>query len=117
HARVCRQRRELAQGMHHLLRRALEQPAAPGREESVSAEEQRCVWTGLPVIGNVAGGVARHVQHGERQVKTGQLYRIALGKTVVAYRQPLMGGPVHRRAPALVQGGGASDMIAVMMSQ
>src|SRR5690606_26728648 len=101
----------------HLRRRALEQPSAASRKQRVAAEQQRLPASGPAEIGDMAGGVAGHVEHRKVQVELGQGDAVAFGQAHVAVRQAFPRRAVHcgRRVPRKFEH--TADMVAVMMGE
>ena len=79
------QGRQLAQGIEHLGRRALEQPPATAGEERVAAEDERRAVDVGAVVGDVARRVPGHVQHLEP--KSQDLDVVAFGEALPKIRE------------------------------
>ena len=93
YARVAGQGRQLLQRGQHLRRRAFEKPAAAGREHGVAAKEQGRLSRGFGHVGDVPGGVARHIKDLEAQAQQADL--VAAAQLVHCHRQGLGGRAVH----------------------
>ena len=74
HFRLCRQRCQFAERLGHLRRRAFENPATAAGKQGVAAKQPGFasdVANLVAHVGNVALGVARHVEHTQGQRQAG----------------------------------------------
>jgi hypothetical protein len=70
HQRVIGQGGQLAERADHLRRRAFKQAAAAAGKQRVAAEQPGRAILALAHVGDVAHGVARHIQHIQLQRQT-----------------------------------------------
>jgi hypothetical protein len=106
--------RQLVERVRHLLRRALEQPAATAGKQRVAAKQPLLVFC---KIGNMAAGVARHIQHPESQLQLGEANHVVLAQGVCDLGNCLAARPEHRYLGALQQLRDAADMVSMVMCQ
>src|SRR5436190_22546774 len=97
----------------HLRCGAFEQPAAAAGKQRVAAEEQRSSVDLGVVVGDVAGGVARHVDDFEAQPEP--FGRVAIGKRDVRLRNVLARRAEDRALQKRSEALEASDVIAMVM--
>ena len=105
YAGVTRQGGELVEGRQHLRGRALKKASATSREKGVAAKKQGCALHVGAVIGDVAGRVARNIQHRKPQAQ--HLHGVALRQ---AHQR--LGDAFARRAEHLGAGGRAQGIHA-----
>ena len=98
----------------HLRRSAFEEAAAAPGKERVAAEEDRCLAVGRQVeVGDVAGGMAGHVDHLE--AKAEQLDRIAIMNGGVGLGDLFTRRAEDRALEARAQCRKTADVIAVVV--
>ena len=112
HAGRRRQRGQRIERRDHLPRRSLEQPATPTREQRVAAEQQRRqVIRGE--VGDVARGVARHVDDPELAAE--DIDAVAVAQARVDALDAFAGRAEDPRSRPRLQVEHAADVVAVVM--
>ncbi len=96
---------------------AFEQPATAAGKQGVAAEKNR-LHAGRPAgVGDVAGRVAGHIQHGQVQVQFGYQHAVALRQRHVAARQAFLRRAIYGKAFDAGQFGYAADVVAVVVRE
>ena len=111
-ARGIRQAGQPVQRVVHLRGAAFEETAAAGGEQGV-ATEQHGRTPGFAVIGDVAQGMPRNMQHAPGSAE--DLQRVAFADGQVAGRDVFLSRADHPRSAVLLETRHAADMVVVMV--
>ena len=110
---VVGQRGQALQRVVHLRRRAFEQAAAAGGEQRVAAEQQRRLGGAAFKIGDVAGGVAGHID--DLEVPAEHRDGVAVAQRQIRLGDGFAGRRPDRALQARTQRVDAADVIGVVV--